>query len=156
MKASRRRRIDATPEQIWEAISTIDGLAKWFAGAESASHTGGPESGVGRKQTVRRVLYSHDVDVEQEVVGWDPPGYLRFSHLRETVEGREVRGVRNFHTTILLSPLEDATQVEIEYTWETGFGISWFQSLLLGGRVLGRDLTDMLKKIETLVTSGNG
>ena len=150
MRSSRRSRVKASPQQVWDVISSVDALPKWYHGVDSARHTGGPEEGVGRRQTIKRNLYGRDVDLEQDVVGWDPPGYLRLAHVRETIDGREVTGVRDFHTTIYLEANDDMTQATIEYSWSSGFGLAWLQGLLFGGRVMGRELKEMLRNIEAL------
>ena len=153
MKASRNRRINALPHEVWGLVSTIEGLSSWYPGVVSAEHAGGPESGVGRRHRMERMLYMHDLQVEQEVVEWEPGSRITLAHRRETIDGSEVVGVRNFTTTVEVQPVaDDETRIAVEYRWTARFGIPWLQSFFLGGRVMGRELLEMLEKINIHVT----
>ena len=152
MRASRSKRIDAPPEAVWDVVSTVEGLSRWFDGVESASHAGGPEAGVGRRQRLQRNLYGRDMEVQQEVVAWEPPSLLRLAHVRERMDNRDVTSVRNFHTTVRLERSGEKTQTTIEYSWSAGFGVPWLQSLIFGGRVMGREIKGMLRSIDALAT----
>ena len=154
MKTSRSQAIKASPESVWQAISSVESLPDWFSGVESATHTGGPQAGLGRKQRVTRLLYQHDIDVEQEVVAWEPGRLLEMRHVRESLDGREMQAMKDFHTRVSLSPHPDGTQVSIEYSWGASIGRTWLKSFLFGGRVMARELRETLKKIEGLVTQG--
>ena len=153
MKASRNRRINALPHEVWDLVSTIEGLSSWYPGVVSAEYAGGPESGAGRRHRMERMLYMHDLQVEQEIVEWEPGHRITLAHRRETIDGSEVVGVRNFTTTVEVQPAgEDGTRVTVEYRWTARLGISWLQSFFLGGRVMGRELLEMLEKINVHVT----
>ena len=153
MKASRNRRMNALPHEVWGLISTIEGLSSWYPGVVSAEYAGGPESGAGRRHRMERMLYMHDLQVEQEIVDWEPGHRITLAHRRETIDGSEVVGVSNFTTTVEVLPAgEDGTRVTVEYRWTARLGISWLQSFFLGGRVMGRELLEMLEKINVHVT----
>ncbi len=151
MNVSKQRGIKATPESIWQAISTVESLPDWLAGVQSASHISGPSEGVGRRQRISRVIYQHDVEVEQEVTAWEPGRRMEVKHLRETSGGRDLQGVQDFLLTVTLSPAGQRTEVRVEYSWKARAGVTWLLSVLFGGKTMGRELSDTLKKIEVLV-----
>ena len=154
MKASRNRRINATPQQIWTLISTVEGLSSWHPGVVSAQHVDGPQEGVGRRHRMERMLYQHDLQVEQEVVEWEPGRRITLAHRRETIDDSEVVGVRDFTTTVDIQSVDEgaASKVMVTYRWTARIGIPWIQSVLFGGRVMGRELNETLEKINVHVT----
>ena len=152
MKTARQQTIRASPKATWRAISPLESVPQWLSGVESVEHTGGPAEGVGRRQRVTRVLYRHDVEIDQEVVAWEPEKLLAMRHIRERSDGRELSAVRDFHTTVTLAPQSDGTRVRVEYTWSAWLGVAWLFSLIFGGRVMSRELRETLEKIEQLAT----
>ena len=152
MRVSRHRMIAAATDQVWRVIDSVDRIPEWSSGVESATHLAGPERGLGRKQRLNRILYSHELEVEQEVVVWEPGRILALGHLRESVDGRETSGVKNFVTTISMTAEGVGSRVGLEYRWDTGFGIAWVQSKLMAGRVMGKEIIQTLKNIERLAT----
>jgi uncharacterized protein YndB with AHSA1/START domain len=59
--------VDATPEQVWEAISTPNGLDAWFMG----------ENDVERREGGRVRLSVGGFDMNSTITVWDPPSRLR-------------------------------------------------------------------------------
>lgn len=151
MNVSKQRTIKAAPEAVWKAIASVEDLPSWLAGVQSASHVSGPAEGVGRLQRVSRVIYRHDVETEQEVTIWEPPRRMQVRHIKETSEGRELQGVQDFRMTVTVHPAGDRTNALIEYSWSARPGLSWLLSVIFGGRTMGRELSDTLKKIDALV-----
>jgi carbon monoxide dehydrogenase subunit G len=151
MNVSRSKRINAAPDVVWRVIASADALAHWYPGGEESVHLAGPKEGVGRRQRLKRSLYGRVLEVELEVAAWEPGRLLALRHVRETVEGREVTGVRNFQTIVRLQPAGQRTAVTLAYQWRSPVGIAWLQSLL-GGRVMGKELNESLRRIEQLAT----
>ena len=116
MKASRNRRINALPHEVWGLISTIEGLTSWYPGVVSAEYAGGPESGAGRRHRMERMLYMHDLQVEQEIVEWEPGHRITLAHRRETIDGSEVVGVSNFTTTVEVLPAAKTERASLSST----------------------------------------
>lgn len=154
MRVSRQRVVAAPPENVWGLIASVERLPEWFAGVEAAASLPGPVEGIGRRQRLTRYLRGHTVEMEQEVVAWDPPRLLALRHVRESIEGRDVTGVRNFVTRLTLAPVGGGTRVTIQYEWGARFGIAWLQSMLLGGRVMGRELLQTLRRVEAIASAG--
>ncbi|MSQ24858.1 MAG: hypothetical protein EXR49_01040 [Dehalococcoidia bacterium] len=148
MKVSRHRTIPALPETVWRIVSVAERMPKWYSGVETASHVGGPVEGVGRRQSAVRDLRWHRVDMLLEVVAWEPRRRLDLRHVEERIQGRLVTGVRNFVTSVTIAPQGEAASVTVEYRWRARFGIPWLQSLLVGGRVMGRELDETLRRLE--------
>ena len=153
MKTARQRTIKASPAATWRAISPLESVPQWLSGVESVEHTGGPTEGVGRRQRVTKLLYAHDVEIDQEVVAWEPEKVLAIRHIRESSDGRELSAVRDFRTTVTLTPQSDGTLVHVEYYWSARLGRPWLFSLIFGGRVMSRELRETLEKIEGLATA---
>jgi carbon monoxide dehydrogenase subunit G len=152
MEIFRRARSQHSPGAIWRAISTVESLPGWLPGVESAEHLSGPKEGVGRRQRIQRLLYSHRIEIEQQVVEWDPERVLSMLHLRETSGGRELAGLRNFKTIVRIEPRDKGCSLVAEFSWETrGFTAMLF-SRLFAGRTMGRELRDLLRKIEAHVS----
>ena len=62
-EGSRRAELDATPEQVWEAIATGPGIDSWFMGRNQV------EPGEGGKVTTAFASYNPTA----AVTAWDPP-----------------------------------------------------------------------------------
>lgn len=154
MKTTRQRIVEAAPMEVWSAITPLERTPHWLAGVESVEHTGGPLLGAGRKQRVTKLLYNHDVEIDLEIVAWEPERLLSFRHLRESSGGKALTSVRDFHTTVFLQPEGLWTRVQVEYSWKVSWGLTWLLSLFLAGRVMGGELKSTLNKIELLVSSG--
>ena len=100
-----------------------------------------------------RMLYAHDLQIEQEVVEWEPESRITLAHRTELIDGSQTTGVKDFRTTVDLQPAgEDRTLVTVEYRWTARFGVPWLQSFLLGGRVMGREIREMLASINDIAT----
>ncbi len=153
MNVSRTRVIAAPPEAVWRIVAPVERLPDWLAGAERATPLGGPAEGVGRRHRLVRSLYGRAVETEQEVAAWEAGRLLDLRHVKETVEGREATAVGDFHTVLTLDPAGQGTRVRIAYRWRARLGIPWLQSLLLGGRVMGKELAESLRNIERLARS---
>lgn len=136
---------------MWGIVSAVERMPEWHSGVESALHAAGPAEGVGRRQTVVRDLRWHRVDMLQEVIAWEPRRRLGLRHVEERVEDRLVTGVRNFVTTVTIEPQGEVSYVGVEYRWHARFGIPWLQSLLAGGRVMGRELDETLRRLDDAV-----
>ena len=152
MQIFRRRVIRAQPSAIWDAISSVESLPQWMPGVLSAEHLGGPKTGTRRVQRVRKVLYRREVEIEQEVVWWEPESILSVRHVRETLGGRELRGLQDFVMTITIAPHDAGSRVVAQYAWHTRGFLPWLFSLLFAGRTMGRELRDTLAKIQKLAT----
>jgi uncharacterized protein YndB with AHSA1/START domain len=59
--------LQASPEQVWEAIATANGITSWFVPTEFEERVGG-----------RFVLHMGEATSEGTVTGWDPPRRLEY------------------------------------------------------------------------------
>ncbi|MBI3744693.1 MAG: SRPBCC family protein [Chloroflexi bacterium] len=150
MKVSRRKFTFASPEQVWAVVAPMGRIPEWYSGAETVAHIAGPAEGVGRRQRVSRTMYGHQVETEQEVERWEPQAAIVVRNLSESVDGRATRGVQDFRTSLLLKDEKIGTTVTLAYEWKAPFGIAWVQSLLAGGRVMGKELRESLNSINKL------
>ena len=148
MKVSRHRTIAALPETVWRIVSPAERMPEWYSGVETASHTEGSAAGVGRRQAAVRDLRWHRVDMLLEVIAWEPRRRLDLRHVEERIQGRLVTGVRDFVTSVTIAPQGEAAHVTIEDRWRARFGIPWLQSVLAGGRVMGRELDETLRRLD--------
>ncbi|HEX6578036.1 MAG TPA: SRPBCC domain-containing protein [Jiangellaceae bacterium] len=61
--------VDATPEQVWEAIATGPGIDSWFMGRNEV------EAGQGGRM---RMVVSDYFTAESTITAWDPPNRLAY------------------------------------------------------------------------------
>jgi len=148
MEIFRRSTLKHSPSAVWKAISTVEGLPGWLPGVESADYLSGPKEGKGRRQRVRRLLYKHQIEIEQEVEVWEPDKRLVLRHLRETSGGRELRALEDFKTIISIEPRGEGSSVLAEYSWQTRSISAQIMSMLFAGRTMGRELRDLLRKLD--------
>ena len=150
MKIFRRRIIRAQPASVWTAISTVESLPNWMPGVQSAEHTGGPKTGLQRRQRVHKTLYKREIEVEQEVVWWEPESILSVRHNRETIGGRELRSLQDFVMTVTIAPADKGSRVVAQYEWKTRGFMPWLSSVLFAGRIMGRELRETLARIDKM------
>jgi hypothetical protein len=67
--------LDATPEEVWDALARFDRISRWAEEVEHSSYLTGQTEGVG---TARRVQVGRTVLVER-VTEWDPPRALAYA-----------------------------------------------------------------------------
>ena len=149
MNIFRARILRHPPKAIWAAISTVESLPQWMPGVESARLVSGPAAGKGRRQRLIKQLYKRDIEIEQEVTAWEPEHLLAVRHLRETMGGRDLKGLRDFVMTVTITPNDKGgSRVLAQYEWTAGSFLPWLFSTLFAGRTMGRELRDSLAKID--------
>jgi len=61
--------LPGTPEQVWHAIATAEGMSAWFGPTELEERVGG----------VVRFQMGEDLSSTGEITGWDPPGRIEYA-----------------------------------------------------------------------------
>ena len=64
--------IDASPQEVWDALTTAEGLQNWFPQAAKVEGTG-----VG---SVVTFSFGPEMSWPTDVVGWEPTRHLRWGH----------------------------------------------------------------------------
>ena len=88
--------LPGTPEQVWHAIATADGMSSWFLPTEVEEHEGGAIC-----------FHMGDDDSRGTVTGWDPPNRLVY----EEPEWAAMTG----HPDAQVTPLVSEFLVEARY-----------------------------------------
>lgn len=131
--------VDATPDQVWDAIATGPGIDSWFMGrTEVEPHEGG---------TVRTTI-GDDVALESSVTAWDPPHRLAY----RTPEGED----GTFHAFEILVEGRARGSTVVRVVHNCALGDDWeaeYDALKKGDRMyvrtLGAYLTHFAPRIAT-------
>ena len=114
----RRARAPGTPEQVWDAIATADGLSSWFPPTEVDERRG------------RRHRHPHGRGrlVAGEITGWDPPRRLAYEEPDWAVlPGHEGAAVTPWPPSSWSRPGRAAPCVVRVVTSAFGTGADWEQ-----------------------------
>ncbi|GLZ32946.1 hypothetical protein Lesp02_51340 [Lentzea sp. NBRC 105346] len=115
--------LEATPEQVWDAIATGPGISSWFMGPHTV------EPGVGGRMT----LTIGDFSESSTITAWDPPKHLAyrgdtapdgsFHAMEYLVEGREQGStvLRFVHSGVVSDDWGDEYLDQTSHGWDMYF-----------------------------------
>jgi len=109
--------LPGTPEQLWEAIATANGINSWFMPTDLEERAGGSI-----------VTHMGETSSPGTVTGWDPP--LRFAYEEPewaTMAGHEGESVTPLATEFLIEARSGATCVLRVVSSAFGTGADWEQ-----------------------------
>jgi uncharacterized protein YndB with AHSA1/START domain len=109
--------LPGTPEQVWEAIATADGITSWFLPTDLEEREGG-----------KIVTHMGETASPGTVTGWDPP--RRFAYEEPdwaSLAGREGAPVTPLATEFLVEARSGGTCVVRVVTSAFGTGADWEQ-----------------------------
>ncbi|MGH3812579.1 MAG: SRPBCC domain-containing protein, partial [Pseudonocardiaceae bacterium] len=93
--------VPGTPEQVWDAIATTNGISSWFLPTDVEEHEGGAI-----------VLHMGDTDSPGTITGWDPPRRLEYSEPEwAALTGHDVDSVTPMVTEFLVEAQSGGTCV---------------------------------------------
>jgi uncharacterized protein YndB with AHSA1/START domain len=113
--------LPGTPEQVWDAIATANGIASWFLRTEVDEREGG---------TIVQYM-SDDLSSPGTITGWDPP--RRFAYIEPdwaTLAGREPSSVTPLANEFLIEAKSGGTCVLHVVSSAFGTGEAWEQQFL--------------------------
>jgi ligand-binding SRPBCC domain-containing protein len=70
--------VDATPEQAFALISDLTRSPEWATNPLAVERVGNGPNGVGAKYHSKAKFMGKDVEADQEVTAFDPPGHFAF------------------------------------------------------------------------------
>src|SRR5262245_42987422 len=111
-------KLPGTPEQVWDAIATSQGLSSWFLQTELEGREGGA-----------LVTYmGEDISTPGEVTGWDPPRRLVYSEPEwATLTGHDDADVTPLVSEFLVEAQSGGTTVVRVVSSAFGTGAQWEQ-----------------------------
>jgi uncharacterized protein YndB with AHSA1/START domain len=84
--------VPGTPEQVWDAIATANGISSWFLPTDVEEHEGGAI-----------VTHMGGTDSPGTITGWDPPRRLEYSEPEwAALTGHDVDSVTPMVTEFLV------------------------------------------------------
>lgn len=109
--------LPGTPEQVWDAIATTNGISSWFLPTDVEEHEGGAI-----------VLHMGDTDSPGTITGWDPPRRLEYSEPDwAALTGHNVDSVTPMVTEFLVEAQSGGTCVVHVVSSAFGTGADWEQ-----------------------------
>lgn len=109
-QATRHRRIEASPGEIWEVLADYGALSRWAPNVDHSTVTSSEREGPG---ATRRVQAGRTVLLER-VVDWEPSVTLAY-----VIDGLP-RVVRHAENRWQLTPVGGATEVTLTSTIDAG------------------------------------
>lgn len=109
--------VPGTPEQVWDAIATANGISSWFLPTDVEEHEGGAI-----------VVHMGETDSPGTITGWDPPRRLEYSEPEwAALSGHDVDSVTPMVTEFLVEAQSGGTCVVRVVTSAFGTGADWEQ-----------------------------
>ncbi len=107
--------LKASPEQVWEAVATANGITSWFVPTDVEERVGG-----------RVVLHMGEDTSEGTVTGWDPPRRLEYEEpYWAELTGHEGAAVTPLVTEFLVEAQSGGTCVLRVVSSAFGTGADW-------------------------------
>jgi uncharacterized protein YndB with AHSA1/START domain len=112
--------VPGTPEQVWDAIATSNGITSWFLPTDVEEREGGAI-----------VVHMGETDSPGTISGWDRPRRLEYSEPEwATLAGHDVDSVTPLVTEFLVEAQSGGTCVVRVVSSAFGTGADWEQDFL--------------------------
>jgi uncharacterized protein YndB with AHSA1/START domain len=112
--------VPGTPEQVWDAIATSNGITSWFLPTDVEERQGGAV-----------VTHMGETDSPGTITGWDPPHRLEYAEPEwATLTGHEIDSVTPLVTEFLVEAQSGGTCVVRVVSSAFGTGADWEQDFL--------------------------
>jgi uncharacterized protein YndB with AHSA1/START domain len=109
--------VPGTPEQVWDAIATANGISSWFLPTDVEERIGGAI-----------VVHMGEMDSPGTITGWDPPRRLEYSEPEwAALAGHDVDSVTPMVTEFLVEAQSGGTCVVHVVSSAFGTGADWEQ-----------------------------
>jgi len=154
VNVKRSRVIRGDPQKIWELISRVERYPEWMPGVIEAQLEGQPKSaktGLGRRQILRTDMEIGQAETLQEVIAWEPPNKITWQHLRDVIDGKEVKYAREIKTTLSVTINNGEVTFRMVGSWQP-VGISGQLMNRLMKRMVTRNFEKALDNLEKLIT----
>ncbi len=154
VNVKRSRVIKGDPQKIWELISRVERYPEWMPGVIEAQVKAQPKSaktGLGRRQLIRTDMEIGQAETLQEVIAWEPPNKITWQHLRDVIDGKEVKYAREIKTTLSVTNNNGEVTFRMVGSWQP-VGISGQLMNRLMKRMVTRNFEKALDNLEKLIT----
>jgi uncharacterized protein YndB with AHSA1/START domain len=107
--------VPGTPEQVWQAIATAQGMSSWFLPTELEERQGGS----------LHFTMGEDMGSDGEVTGWDPPRRLVYEEDWATLMGKDPEALSPLTSEFLVEARSGGTCVVRVTSSGFGTGADW-------------------------------
>ncbi|MGH9038518.1 MAG: SRPBCC family protein [Acidimicrobiia bacterium] len=112
--------VPGTPEQVWAAIATADGISSWFLPTDVEEREGGAI-----------VVHMGETDSPGIITGWDPPNRLEYAEPEwATLSGHDADSVTPLVSEFLVEAQSGGTCVVRVVSSAFGTGADWEQEFM--------------------------
>ncbi len=112
--------VPGTPEQVWDAIATGNGITSWFLPTDVDEREGGAI-----------VLHMGETDSPGTITGWDPPRRLEYEEPEwAALSGHDIDSVTPLVTEFLVEAQSGGTCVVHVVSSAFGTGADWEQEFI--------------------------
>jgi uncharacterized protein YndB with AHSA1/START domain len=107
--------VPGTPEQVWQAIATAQGMSAWFLPTEMEEREGGAV----------HFIMGPDMGSEGEITAWDPPRRLEYAEDWASLMGKDPDALSPMTSEFLVEAQSGGTCVVRVTTSGFGTGADW-------------------------------
>ncbi len=135
------RRIFSAPEDVWAVLADFPNIATWNSAVAKSFATSESTGGVGAQRHCDLAPFG---ELEETVKEWDDTRRMVIS-----IDSTKNLPIAHGEVTFVLSPVDDATEVSVDYTYKPKFGFlgQFMGSLALDGQ-LNKGFTVFLKDLD--------
>ena len=123
----RERKLDVTPNHVWDLIEPVERLPEWFAAVETAELVAG--RGLGRKQRVGGRWGRQRFQIDQTVIHYEPGRRLAWRHDIEQLDGKPAPTISR--ETVFAIQLRDLAPGTLVQLTSRQLPDSWLKGLLV-------------------------
>ena len=128
------RRIPSAPEKVWAVLADFPNIATWNTGVAKSFATSDSTAGVGAQRHCDLAPFG---ELEETVKEWDDTRRMVIS-----IDSAKKLPIAHGDVTLVLSPADDATEVDVHYTYKPKFGLL---GQIMGSLALDGQLTKGFK-----------
>ena len=145
----RSARIPALADSVWPVVSDAARAPEWFTFAERVEVLSG--DGIGQRRRQHGRWSGKPVEVDQEIVAYQPARVLAWRHLAERVAGKPApRFAASTEFRIELEPVDGATVVRMTSSQEPAGPLRGMVMKLFGTKEIAANMERSLAKLAEL------
>jgi uncharacterized membrane protein len=149
IKIVRSVRIPAPADSVWPVVSDAGRAPEWFTFAERVEVLSG--AGIGQRRRQHGRWSGKPVEVDQEIVEYQPERVLAWCHLAERVAGKPApRFAASTEFRIELEPVDGATVVRLTSSQEPAGPVRGMVMKLFGTKEIAGNMERSLAKLAEL------
>lgn len=143
---TRSRTVSLPPDVVWQFIEPAESLTHWLPLGDRCELVSG--SGLGRQQRLTARWGRQIVEIDQEVVGYEPEGVLAWRHVAERSGSKPApRLSTDVTVTVRLQAAHPGTRVTLESRSVPASRLASFVLKLVAARRIGRAFDHALESL---------